>query len=199
MAERAHVTSVEVLDDFRSSLIVYLSKARPALEEVGSDVLRIRLWLDNDQRTYWEQQIRRRMKVLEAAQQALFSARLSNLRETTDAETMAVQRAKRAVEEAEAKLRKVKQWSREFESQIEPLAKQLDHLRNLLAIDMPHGAAYLAGAIKSLAEYAGITAGPEPTGVSQQTSSSGAGEASAEPPAPSPPADGAASFPGGTA
>src|SRR5512137_2899868 len=131
MQERAHITSVEALEDFRASLIVYLSKVRPTLDEVSSEVLRTRLWLQNEQRTHWENEVRRRTKVLEQAQQTEFGARLSNLRDSTDAERMAVMRARRALEEAEEKLRRVKHWSREYDSRIEPLAKQLDQLQNV--------------------------------------------------------------------
>src|SRR6516225_9605833 len=108
MAERAQVTSLEALDTFRSQLIVYLSQARPALEEVSAEVLRTRMWLENDQRTHWENEMRRRLKTLEQAQQALFSSRLGALRRETAVEQLAVHRAKRAVDEAEAKLRVLK-------------------------------------------------------------------------------------------
>src|SRR5437870_4922308 len=105
MPDKAHVTSVEVVESFRASLILYLSKARPALEEVSADVLRTRLWLENDQRLHWEGQVRRRGKILEQAQQALSSARMSNLAQAGSAELMAFHKAKRAFEEAEAKLK----------------------------------------------------------------------------------------------
>src|SRR6266446_1024309 len=124
MPQRAHVTSVEALETFRSSLIVYVSKARPTLEEVTGDVLRTRLWLQDEQRTHWEGQVRRRVKELEQAQAALFSARLSNLREETAAEQMAFHRAKRSLDEAETKLRTLKQWNREFDNRVDPLSKQ---------------------------------------------------------------------------
>ena len=125
MPERAHVTSLEALESFRANLILYVSKARPTLEEVSADVVRTRLWLQNDQRTHWENQVRRRAKALEQAQEALSSARMSHLRDARAAEQMAVHRAKRALEEAEAKLKKLKQWNREFDSRVEPLVKQL--------------------------------------------------------------------------
>src|SRR6185436_4295470 len=104
MPQRAHITSVDALETFRSQLIVYLSKARPALEEVTADVLRTRLWLENEQRTHWESQVRRRAKELEQAQAALFSARLSSLRKETSTEQMAFHRAKRLLDGAESKL-----------------------------------------------------------------------------------------------
>ena len=34
MPQRAHVTSLSAIEAFRANLIVYLSKARPTLEEV---------------------------------------------------------------------------------------------------------------------------------------------------------------------
>jgi chromosome segregation ATPase len=185
MPERAHVTSLDALDSFRASLIVYLTKAKPTLEEVSNDVLRTRVWLENDQRTHWENQLRQRGKRLQEAEQALFSARLSNLREATDAEQMAVQRARRAFEEAENKLRRVKQWIREFDTRIEPLVKQLDHLRNLYTVDMPHAVATLAEIIKTLSDYAGLAPAPGGTGLSQPSAPPASGESSAAPEAAS--------------
>src|SRR5580658_4424703 len=117
MPERAHVTSVDAIKAFKSNLIVYLSKARPTLEEISADILRLRLWLQEEQRVRWEGEIRRRQRKLEDAQQAVFSARLSNLTDGPSAsEVMALTRAKRALDEAEEKLRTIKRWTRDFAS-----------------------------------------------------------------------------------
>ena len=160
MPQKAHVTSVEALEAFRSSLIVYVSKARPTLEEVTADVLRTRLWLETEQRTHWEGQLRRRTKELEQAQAALFSARISNLSDAISTEQLAFHRAKRAFDEAEAKLRVLKQWNREFENRVDPLVKQTEKLHTVLANDMIKAIAYLTEAIKTLAAYSEI--GPRP-------------------------------------
>src|SRR5205085_5730285 len=160
MPQRAHVTSVEALEAFRSLLIVYVSKARPTLEEVSAEVVRTRLWLENEQRTHWEAQVRRRLKDLEQAQAALFSARLSNLRDETSAEQLAFHRAKRSLDEAQNKLRILKQWNREFDNRADPLVKQTEKLHTVLANDMVKAIAYLTEAIKTLASYSEI--GPPP-------------------------------------
>src|SRR3974390_339634 len=115
MPEQARVTSIEALQAFRSNLIVYLSQARPLLEEVSANVLRTHLWFENEQRTHWENQIRRRLKELQQAQQALFSAKLGSLGHEMSAEQLVVHRAKRSMEEAEAKLKIVKKGDRENE------------------------------------------------------------------------------------
>ena len=83
MATRAKVTSVEALESFRTNLIVYLSKARPTLDEVSDEVIRTRVWLESDRRVHWEGQVRRLRQKLQDAQQAVFSAELSSLREVS--------------------------------------------------------------------------------------------------------------------
>jgi len=160
MPDRAHVTSVDALESFRSSLIVYLSKARPVLEEVSADVQRTRSWLEDEQRTHWENEFRRRSRVLGEAQAALFSSRISNLREVSAAEQMAVRRAKLDLERADAKLRVVKQWNRVFDSRVEPLVKQMEKLHTVLANDMVRAVTYLTQAIDTLHNYAGVIPAP---------------------------------------
>jgi hypothetical protein len=162
MPERAHVTSSEAIESFRASLIAYLAKARPILEDGADEVSRTRQWLQMDRRMHWEAQVRRRTKIHEQAQQAVFSARLSNLRDTTSAEQAAVLRAKRALNEAEEKLRVVKRWTMEFDNRVDPLVKQLEGLRTMLANTMPKAAVHLAQTVKVLEAYAGV--GPVGTG-----------------------------------
>src|SRR5215469_10032468 len=157
MPQKANVTSLEALETFRSNLIVYLSQARPALDEVSADVMRTRSWLEGEQRLHWENQMRRRTKELEQAQQALFSSRLGMLRKETAAEQMAVHRAKAAVTQADEKLRTVKKWDREFEARVQPLVKQTEKLHTVLSNDMVQAVAYLTQAITTLAAYAEIS------------------------------------------
>ena len=156
MAEQAHVTSVDAIENFRAELIAYLSKVRPVVEDACDDVFRTREWLTQDRRVYWENQARRRGRILEDAQQALFSARLSNLRDVRTAEQMAVLKARRSLEEAHGKLRKIAKWTRDFDNKVQPLVKELEHLRSLLGSDLPKAALHLAQVIKALEAYARV-------------------------------------------
>jgi hypothetical protein len=128
------------------------------LQEVSADVVRTRLWLQNDQRVHWEGQVRRRQKELEAAKGAVFSSKLSIMREVSAAEAMTLQRAKRALDEAEAKLKLVKRWDREFENRTQPLIKRMEKLQASLSIDLPNAVAYLTQAVDSLDAYSGVAA-----------------------------------------
>lgn len=170
MPEKAHVSSVEAIEAFRINLLLYLSKARPTLDEVSADVMRTRIWLEDEQRMHWENQVRRCRRELQEAQQALFSARLSSFRDESSAEQMAVHRTKRACDAAEEKLKIVKKWDRDFDGRVDPLVKQMEKLHTVLANDMVQALAYLAQVVKTLGDYAGIRTptGPEATPASAQ-------------------------------
>ena len=83
MVEKAQITSVEAIESFRADLIVFLGQARPALEEVSSEMARMRLWLQDDRRVFWEMELRKRGRKLEEAKQELFNATLSQLQEAS--------------------------------------------------------------------------------------------------------------------
>ena len=154
MATQAKITDVEAIELFRGALILFASQARPALEEISSEIVRTRLWLQNDQRYFWENQKRAREKKMEQAQQELFTARLSDSQETTSLLQMAVQRARRGVEEAEQKMKRLKKWDGDLENRAAPLLKEVEQLHNFLTADIPRAIAHLAQIVKTLDAYA---------------------------------------------
>jgi hypothetical protein len=167
MPQRAIVGSVEAIEAFRTNLIIYLSKARPALDEVSADVMRTRLWIENDQRAFWEHEFRKRAKELEQAQQELFSAKLSNLSKETAAQQFDYHRARRALDEAEQKLRVLKRWHRDFDNRMQPLVKQMEKLHTVLSNDMVQAVAYLTQAVKTLDAYAQVAPASATSGAGQ--------------------------------
>ncbi len=180
MADRAQVTSFEAVESFRADLIVFLSRARAVLEEASDDVLRTRLWVQNDQRRLWEGETRVRYQKLEGARAELFSAQLSQFHESTSLCLMAVQRAERANREAEAKMAVLKKWDRELENRTDPLVKQVTQFHSFLATDMKRAVAYLDQVVKTLEAYAGI-ASPGAATASAQTETKPAGEEEKQP------------------
>jgi hypothetical protein len=134
-------------------LILFLTKVRPTLEEVSDEVMRLQFWLQSDQRRYWEGELRRRGRKLEEARQELFNTALSHLEQATALQHMAVQRAQRAVREAEDKLDTLKKWERALEDRTAPLVKQLEEFHGFLTIDMGKAIAQLVQIGKSLEAY----------------------------------------------
>ncbi len=176
MAQNAHITSLDALETFRSQLIVYLEKLKAAVDDVSDDVMRTRVWLEHDQRLHLEGEVRRRAKVLEMAQQELFSSRISSLEQSTLDRQLAVRKAKNALDESMQKLTTLKQWDRRFESEVDPLAKQIDKMRTMLGTDMEQAVVFLTQAIKTLDEYARLS--PPPSAGSPVSDSTTAEETS---------------------
>jgi hypothetical protein len=153
MPGQAQITSVEALEAFRADLMVYMSQMQPVIDEVGSEMMRIKFWLENEQRQNLESQTRKRQRRLEEAQAELFNARLSTLQESTILQTMAVQKNQRALQETERKLGLLKKWDRELENLAGPLLKPVDQLRGFLTTEMGKAVAYLNQVIQALEAY----------------------------------------------
>src|SRR3954469_19362157 len=169
--QQAKVTSIDAIEQFRSSLIIFLTKARPTLEEIVAEVTRTKQWLQHEQLSHWEKQMKIRRRELETAQAELFSARLSTIQQASAAQQMAVQRAYRAIREAEEKLRVLKKWGRELENRSDPMVKEIEQMHGFLTTDMSRAVAYLNEIIKSLQAYSelgsGIPRAPVPTTASE--------------------------------
>ncbi len=155
MATEAKVRSLDALESFRASLIVFMTRARRAIDQVGEEVARTRQWMMNDQRIHWTEQLRKRMRAMKQAEQELFSAKLSTLKSSVTRQEQAVRKAKEQVDEAEMKMRSVKNWNRDFDRIADPLVKKLDSVRQFLEHSVPRGVAYLETTQRILESYAG--------------------------------------------
>jgi hypothetical protein len=153
MATHAKVTSVEALERFRSSLIVFLNKAHSALDQSSDEVRRMRSWIQNDQRTYWEGEARKRARALAQAEQELMSARMIKALDNLSTQQAAVNKARHALEEAAEKVRRVKLWIRDYDGEVEPVLKGLNSLRGYLDHDLPQGIAFLTEVEKIMEGY----------------------------------------------
>lgn len=153
MATEAKVRSIDALEAFRASLIVFLTRARRALDQVGEEVSRTRQWVQTEQRLHWGEQLRKRTRAMELAEQELFSARLSTLKDSVTMQEQALRKARRLVEEAAEKVRNVKVWSRDFDRYVDPLVKKLETTRQHFDTVMPRGVAQLAALQRTLEAY----------------------------------------------
>jgi hypothetical protein len=153
MAEQAQITSIEALESFRASLVIYLNQVRPVLEEAARGGIHTKLWLENDQHKSWQHELRKRYRQLEEARMELFNAKLSPFQDSSQLHQYAVQKAQRAVQEAEAKLQVIRNWERELENRTAPLVKQIEQLHSFLATDMARAVIYLTQIISTLTAY----------------------------------------------
>jgi hypothetical protein len=154
MSERAEVSSIQAIADFRTALLVYIGKVKPLLDDSADEVFRTREWLRVTRRVQLENEIRLRTRQFTDAQQALFSAELSRLREPSSAEVQAVQAAKRALAAAEEKLQRVKRVSSSFDKETDHRVKHIERLRAIVATDLPLAAHFLERVVETLDRYA---------------------------------------------
>ena len=131
MATEARVRSLDALESFRSSLIVFLTKARSSVAQVTEELRRTRAWLMNDQRVHWTEQCRKRARHLDQVKSELLTVRRSNLVDNVSTQELAVKRAKQALEEAEQKLANVKRWTRASWTDAKSLQFEKDYLEAL--------------------------------------------------------------------
>ena len=154
MADQAKVTSLDALERFRADLIVFITTAHRCVDEAGDEVKRTRGWLQGEQRMHWEGQARLRKRVLDQAEADLYSARLSGLKDRTIVQEEAVRKAKRAMAEAEDKLRALKKWNRDFDNNADPLVRRMEGMRYFLDHDLPKALTFLVQAQQTLEAYA---------------------------------------------
>lgn len=156
MAERARITSVDALEEFHSALVIYLDKARRVIDEVSDEVKHTRTWLESDRMTHWKGEVKRRRRLLEMREQELFSARLGTLGEPTQMHRQAVQKARRAVQEAEEKVDRIRRWTREFENRVTPYTRHMEQMRQTFTVDMKKAVASLNQSLDTLRAYADV-------------------------------------------
>lgn len=154
MADQAKVASIDAIDSLRISMALFIERAGKALDEVGDAVRRTRAWVNDEQRSHWLAEKRLREKKLDQAEQELYSSRLSTMQNTSIEAQMHVRRGRHALEEAEQKLRVLKKWARDFDSVVEPLARRLDTLRDLVMTKYPKATVHLTQMIRTLETYA---------------------------------------------
>lgn len=154
MSGPAKVSSIEALEAFRADLIRYIEKARTALEDAEGEVRRTRSWLDMDRTQHWAMEIKKRNKRLEMAEADYYNARITRPTESHTAHKHMIARARRELEEAEAKALVVKKWRERFDNVVMPLVRQLDPAFTMVGRELPKGVHQLAESVKALQEYA---------------------------------------------
>ena len=153
MADQAGVHSIEALERFRSALVIYQEKATASLHEIAYEVGRTRQWVQDEKLPYWTAEIRRLQRDLDDAQQRLFSAEISDFRDTPSAEQRDVKRLRESKRLAEEKLHTTRNWARQYDTVVAPLVKPAERLRTLVE-ELTRAIHSLSEMIKSLESYA---------------------------------------------
>lgn len=166
MDSQVRVTSLDRFRDFRAAYAKFGDAAQQALLTVEMEIRRMLDWLEKEQVAYWKGEIRRREEKLNEAKAALHRKRITatfgNVVQDAD-EIVAVRRAKTRLEQAEAKLKLVKQWQLVLEQEIQEYRPPAQQLANVIDADVPKALSSLdrmTDAIEGYLNVAPAMAGP---------------------------------------
>jgi hypothetical protein len=157
---RARVDDIEALKMFRAQLFKFAEAAGVALGDSESEIHRTIGWLDNEQQQHWVSQHRKRLGLLAQAKEALRMKKIftgpAGSRQSCVDEEKAVQKALKAVAEAEQKIAAVKQWSRRLQKELLMYKGQTQRFATSTTVDIPLAAAVLGNMIVRLESYASL-------------------------------------------
>src|SRR4051812_26436295 len=107
MSQGANVRSIDAIRDFKLTMINFSEEAHVALGSAEMEIRQVRNWLQRDQLTYWQAQIKRCNERLSMARTELHRRQLSKANSSAISDTEqkeAVRDAQRRLREAEEKV-----------------------------------------------------------------------------------------------
>jgi len=121
MGERARVTSVEALEAFRPALTAFAEEAAAAIMTADASAQRALQWIRNDRLPFWKREIRKRQELMVRARSNLESKRPLHPDDAASLveQQIALDKAKRALADAEHKLAETQRWSRALDQAVE--------------------------------------------------------------------------------
>jgi hypothetical protein len=189
----ARVESVDAIKNFRRAWLKFAEVANVALTEAESDAQATLRWVETEQRTYWQNQVRKTTELVSRCEEAVRHKKIfkdaSGRTASAIDEEKALAKAKRMKEIAEEKLGNVRKFGPRLRREIQLYKGQVQRLGTFVASDIPTAAAKLAKIVQTLEAYTALQM-PEPS-PQQPPMSEPTGEATSqrvEEPAPPPPA-----------
>ena len=163
MPEGARVESIEALRQFKAAIWKFQEAATVALGDAESEMHRVLVWLETEQGTYWQGQIRKRQEAVARAREALRMKQIfkdaAGRQPTAIEEQKALQAALRQVAEAEQKLLNVKRWTRALQKEVEMYKGSVQRFATDVQSELPAAAAHLESLSAKLDAYVSLQAG----------------------------------------
>jgi len=173
--DSAKISSIDALRRFRAALIKFAESAGSALTDADADVRSTLIWLERDQLSWWQSQIRKRHDALERAKEALRHKQLFKAshggRESVVDEQKAVEKAKLALAEAEQKLVNVRRSIQRLNKQMMEYQGQVQRLSSTVQTDVPRAVADLDRMVLLLDQYVSLRAIPSAAGAAESDES----------------------------
>ncbi len=160
MSNPARVESIEALKIFRRAIVKFIEAADVALADAESEMQRRLNWLENEQDSYWQGQIRKRQeevtKCKDAVRQKKIFKDFAGRTPSADQEEKALRLSIARLEDAERKLAAVRRYARKLPKEIEVYKGTVQRFATTVQTDLPTAAGKLDAMIRKLEEYANV-------------------------------------------
>ena len=171
----ARVDSIDSIKLFRIALLKFAEACSVAMTDAESEMHQTQNWLDNEQLSHWQSQIRKRTELLGRAKEALRMKKLfkdsSGRTPSAVEEEKAVRLAQARLEEAEQKLVATKKYSRVLQREIQNYKGSIQRFATTVESDVPVAVAQLdamAAALETYVAYAPGDAATTPASIESQ-------------------------------
>ncbi|HUO10675.1 MAG TPA: hypothetical protein VM008_20410 [Phycisphaerae bacterium] len=157
MSEQVRVDDLEIFGRFRVAMIKFAQAANEALGSADSEISRTHSWLETEQRTYWEGQLRKRTEAVTKAREAVRQKKL--YKDSSGRTPGAVEEEKflakciAAVAHAEERLESVRRWLPRLERAAGMYRSGVAGLSKTVDDDVPKAIALLDRLADSLQQY----------------------------------------------
>jgi hypothetical protein len=166
MSQAANITSLESLQSLKAALAVFDEAVRNALVALELESRRPLEWIEHDRTRYWPAQVRKASDAVSEARLALARCETSTTgerpRDCYD-ERKALEKAKRRLHLAEAKVEAVRRWRHQLKRHVEEFLVETARLRAYLDSDFLRAAGSLQKMLEALDRYVGSGGTPNPT------------------------------------
>jgi hypothetical protein len=166
----ARVESVDVIRAFRFALLKFAEAANSALTDAESDAGHTLMWLETEQRTYWQNNVRKATELVSRCEEAVRQKKIfkdaSGRQQSAVDEEKALAKAKRLKEHAEERLANVRKYAPRLHREILLYKGQVQRLATCVASDVPAAAAKLDKIVATLGAYFELQAPDSPATIS---------------------------------
>jgi hypothetical protein len=165
MSNQAAVQSIDLLKELRVAMALFSEEALAALGAVEMEIRRTALWLQQDRRIYWHDQIKRRQEKVAQARAEVARRRLQKTAEYTPAmseQKEILRKAEASLQDAELRASLVKKWEPALQQAILEYHGSIRRIKDFAAGDALRATVVLERMIDALEAYIQIAvpAGP---------------------------------------
>jgi hypothetical protein len=177
MSKSANVRSIQALKDFRIAFCNFADDTRGALGGVEMEIKKFRDWIERDQLSYWQMQVKKRQEILMDARAALHKKKLAAgksdaVSDSEEKENLRI--AQRRLRAAEEKVDLVKKLIPQFHHAVAEYHSNAQPLADHMSGGFERSLGRLTAMIDALESYLALQApeAPRPSATSMSGSSS---------------------------